>query len=54
MRRLSDVSIIPAREVTFGMIPAVPVQTDGESLGLTPARVAIAEESLPLLWPVEL
>lgn len=33
-------------------LPMVPVQTDGESLGETPANVVIADEHLAILWPV--
>jgi len=51
LHRLSDVSILPAHEVRVDVLPTVPVQTDGESLGATPARVTIAEEKLALLWP---
>lgn len=49
---LSDVTIVPAREVMVDRLPMVPVQTDGESLGETPANVVIADEHLAILWPV--
>lgn len=52
LANLSDVTIIPAREVMVDRVPTVPVQTDGESLGETPARVVIADEYLAVLWPV--
>lgn len=49
---LPDVTIIPAREVLVDKLPTVPVQTDGESLGETPARIVIADEQLAVLWPI--
>ena len=50
--RLSDVTIVPAREVMVDRLPTVPIQTDGESLGETPANVIISDERLAVLWPV--
>lgn len=50
--KLSDVSILPAHEVSVDVLPTVPVQSDGEILGATPAHMIIAEEQLALLWPV--
>jgi YegS/Rv2252/BmrU family lipid kinase len=52
LEKLPDVSILPAHEVSIDVLPTVPVQTDGESLGETPAHVVISEEQLALLWPV--
>ena len=50
--RLPDVSILPGREVVVDRLPSVPIQTDGECLGATPARIVIAEEPLALLMPM--
>jgi diacylglycerol kinase (ATP) len=50
--RLHDVMIITARDVTIDNPTAVPVQADGECLGFTPVNLTIADEGVPLLWPV--
>jgi diacylglycerol kinase family enzyme len=50
--KLDDVTIVTARDVAIANPTAVPVQADGECLGVTPVNLTIADEGVPLLWPV--
>jgi YegS/Rv2252/BmrU family lipid kinase len=49
---LDDVTIVTARDIVIANPTAVPVQADGECLGMTPVNLTIADEGVPLLWPV--
>ena len=49
--RLSDVTIVSAREAVIEGAAGEPVQGDGDILGQLPARIAVAPESLLLVVP---
>lgn len=49
--RLSDVKIIPAREIVVNGVEGRPVQADGDIIARLPATISVDPEPLRLIFP---